>query len=211
MRKVRVKVYKFDELNTTIQRKLIDKERESIDTSYIYDDAYQSVKEFHCIFKTKEDYRNWLDVILCYDDNVLELKGLRLHKWLLNNHYTDLFKPVYKKHLEGYRQTIPFIHKIVKWKIIKQGSNKGLYSGCVYSSWKRDNSCVLTGVCYDHSLLDPIYKFIEKPNEETNLKDLIEDCFSSLKKDIEWECDYIQTDKELMKKIMSIMLMEQFI
>jgi len=200
MRKVRVKVFKFDELNTSIQRKLINKERESTDTSYIWDDAHQSVKEFHRIFNTKEGSRDWLEVTLCYDDAVLELSGLRLHKWLLNNHYTDLFKPVYKKHLEGYYDKIPFRHKIVQWTYLNEGPNKGKYYGCVRSSWKRDNSCVLTGVCYDHSLLDPIYKFLEKP-DETNLEDLIKNCFHSLEKDIESECDSIQTDEYLIEKI----------
>ncbi len=38
-----------------------------------------------------------------------------------------------------------------------------------------DNSCVLTGVCYDQDILQPIYDFLKLPGKTTTFEDLIKD------------------------------------
>lgn len=55
-----------------------------------------------------------------------------------------------------------------------------------------DNSCTLTGVCYDQSILQPIYDFLQytgKPDYYSymDFETLMDECFASLEKDVEDE------------------------
>ena len=95
MRTIRTKVYSFNELSNEAQQTAIKKFRNNgVNTDFIYDDAYNSVKAFNEVFGTREGSCSWLDVYTYHiDDNILELKGFRLQKYLWNNYYNALFKP----------------------------------------------------------------------------------------------------------------------
>ena len=64
-----------------------------------------------------------------------------------------------------------------------------------------DNCCVLTGVCWDDSLLAPIYGFMEyaEPQrakyDNMDLRDLLSACFESLKNDLESEVEACNGDE----------------
>ena len=47
-------------------------------------------------------------------------------------------------------------------------------------------------MCYDDDFLRPIYNFIAKPNNN-NFKDIVEDCFHSLVKTVEYEIELNST------------------
>lgn len=161
MRTIETIAYQFSELSDEAKRKALDEFEPC--TDYIYDDAHETVKAFCKLFGVKEGSHSWLEVNTNYiDDNVLELTGERLRKYLINNFYTDIFSPkVYR--LNG-----------------KQRKSKIFVT----------NDSPLTGVCYDYSILDPIIKFIEKPCKHTNFKDLMNKCFNELEKDINNEVEY---------------------
>ncbi len=199
MRTVRIKVLKFDELTEQAKQKAIsDFRNKGIETDYIYDDAYASVKKFHEIFPTKEGSRSWLDIQTGHiDDVILELKGLRLQKYLWNNFKNEIFKGKYFGDAE--------VKHCIKHKRIKSIDHKnGNFTNAYYSAIKLDSSCVLTGVCYDLDLLDPIYAYLNKTdfsNDTTTFESLLEDCFKSLEKSIESEVDDRNSDESIQEDI----------
>ena len=199
MRTVRTKVYSFNELSNEAQQTAIEKFRNNgIETDFIYDDAEKTVEAFNSLFGTSSGRDSWLDVNTNnFDDDVLNLKGFRLQKYLWNNYgyslfigkyYGNLVKtfkdgsiiPISKEHPAGLRH-------------VKRNSNV-----------LKENSCVLTGMCYDNDLLQPIYEFLQKrdfSNCSTTFYDLLNECFYSLKKSIENEIDYRNTDEAIIEDI----------
>jgi len=185
MRTIRTKVYQFSELTEQAKEQAIKNYRNNcVDTSFIYDDAHKTVKVFHEIFGTKEGSTSWLDLNASHiDDNILELKELRLQKYIWNNYKTKLYKGKYyslwsktEKSYKYYKQGFP---------VLKSRHSKVII----------DNECVLTGVCYDYSLLQPIYDFLDNYNAKKDyysymtFETLLNDCFESLEKDVQDEDD----------------------
>ena len=202
MKTIEIKLYKFEELSKEAQQKAINNKRdEGIDTDFIYDDAYKTVKEFHKVFNTDEGTISWLDVRLNFEDDILNLKGIRLRTYILNNFGYALFTPKFI----GSLSTNEFVsHKRIKSPV--NVNSVGNRFNPYYSGVQKDNSCVLTGVCYDESLLKPIYDFLEwneKPdyNSYMDIETLIDECFESLKNDIESEIDYMNEDNYIIDEI----------
>lgn len=204
MRTVRTKVYQFSELDNTAKEKAISQFRNNgIDTDYIYDDAHESVKAFHELFNTKEGNRSWLECNTnSIDDNVLQLTGLRLQKYIWNNYGQSL----YKGKFYNYKNNTPnkLVHKRIKSIYYTNSNSWGNY---YYSAITKDNSCVLTGVCYDNSLLHPIYDFLENYNAKKDyysymdFETLMNDCFTELEKDIENEVEAQNEDSAIIETI----------
>ena len=90
------------------------------------------------------------------DEEVDELSGLRLYKYLVNNFWRYLFK-----HKRYYHKDY-FVNR------------KKRLSNIFYT-----NECVLTGVCSDDAILEPIYNFLKNPNKCTNFLDLMYECLDS--------------------------------
>lgn len=196
MRTIRTKVYKFSELSEQAKGKAIENYRNgSVDTDFIYDQAHETVKAFHEIFGTEQGRNSWLDCRCGHiDDNIANLKGLRLRTYIINNFWNDLFngryfslwsktEVSYKHHSEGH-------------PVLKSRHSKVMF----------DNSCTLTGVCYDMSLLDPIYNFVaykDKPDYYSymDFETLMNDCFDSLKNDVESEVDSQYEDEQIIESI----------
>ena len=197
MRTIRTKVYKFEELTTEAQQKAINHYRNNgIDNTYIYDDAHSTVNAFNDIFGTKEGSRSWLDITTGHiDDNILELTGLRLHKYIINNYWSQLFKGKYY----NCKSNKQIKHRRVKSIYYKNSGNWGNY---YYSAITFENSCVLTGMCYDDDILAPIYDFLKKPNE-TTFEELLKDCIVSLEKTLHAEEDYLYTDEAIREELIN--------
>lgn len=193
MKTIEIKLYKFDELSEAAQQKAINNERENLDHQFIYDDAYSTVKEFNLLFDTEEGRNSWLD---CRTENikdeVLDLKGFRLQKYIWNNYKNQLFKGKYyslwskkEKSYKHYKEGYP---------VLKSRRSKVL----------KDYSCVLTGMCYDNDILSPIYDFLEKrdfANCSTNFQELLNGCFYEIKKTIENEIEYRESDEAIKEEI----------
>ena len=198
MQTKRVKVYKFQELTEQAKQVSIEDRRRFIDASYIYEDAHNTVKEFHDIFGTKETSRNWLEVYTGHiDDDILNLSGIRLYKYLWNNYKTKLYQGKYY----NVNANHPLKHKRVKSTTFKNGNTHNAYRSAI----TLENSCVLTGMCYDENMLEPLYKFMEKydhkQDQHTTLEDLFTECFETLRITVENEEEYINSDKAIREDI----------
>lgn len=207
MRTVRTKIYQFNELNDNAKQVAIEKERENLCTAFAYDEAHNTVIKFNELFNLKNGSNSWLD---CYtsniDDDILELKGFRLHKYILNNYGSFLFNKKYLKSGQNRTDKPSFTHPMMEVKKISQGKNKGLYYVSYYSNFKKDNSCVLTGVYFDDEMLQPIYDFLEKrdfKNCTITFYHLLNNCFEAIEKTIEREIEYMNTDEYLIENIES--------
>lgn len=186
MRTIRTKVYKFDELSKESKKVAIDNFRDNETFDFIFEDAWESLKLFSDRFDIKirdfnflESYRSHYSFEM--KDEILELSGLRLRTYLLNNFYYLLYerKPYgeYKKRDNG------------KWRYDR-------YSKCQY----QENSCPFTDVCYDEDLLYPIKQFIACPNRN-DFKDLLEDCLSQICKSVEDEIKGNSEDAAIIETI----------
>ena len=64
--------------------------------------------------------------------------------------------------------------------------------------------CPFTGVCYDETLLTPFRSFLlgtYKDFENTDLKDLLDDAFNSLRSEIESEIEYRNSEEAILEDI----------
>jgi len=204
MKTIELKIYSFSELSEEAQQKAISNYRNNgIDCQYIYDEAYQTIKKANELFNIKEGRNSWLVFSLSHiDDNIMNLKGLRLRKYLINNF--ELYKGKFYAAI-GDNRIIN--HPCIK--VHKYDMNKGARvssSNFYYSRIQKENSCILTGVCYDDSFLGPMYDFINdyrnfpSANYQT-FEDIIQYCFDSLKKDLESEEEYRNSDEAIKEEI----------
>ncbi len=176
MRTIRIKLYKFDELSNDAKEKAIEWYRSGSDDSQIYaDELIDSINALTELFNLKTG-REYTDIRTGHiDDNILQLKGVRLYKYLINNYYDDLFKPIYIKSFDKAVRCKQFICNVKK-------DYKGDNYTQIYSKLKRDNSCVLTGVCYDMDILQPVYDFLEKIDISETFEGLISSIESAITK-----------------------------
>ena len=168
MRTVKTKVYLFNELSEEAKETAIENYRnKDYDNSVYYDDITESVKAVIDLFNLSTG-REYSDIRTdSIDDTILELSGARLYTYLINNYYSDLFKPEYIKTLDREFKANAFICKV-------KTNHKGEKYTQIFSKFKVSNECVLTGVCYDNNILEPIYSFLKKPTNET-FEDLLQD------------------------------------
>lgn len=205
MKTIEIKLYKFNELSEEAKQNAIENFRNkgSVYTDYIYDEAYETVKEFHKVFGTNLGRHSWLDAGINFDDNILDLTGLRLRTWIINNFYSDLFR---RKYLGWSKAEIgkscnPRKHRMKKFST----DYKGALSCSYWSNTQKEKTCVLTGVCYDMDLLDPIYNFIAWNNPKNDvvqdIESLIDECFESLRTSIEKEVEYRNSNEAIAENL----------
>lgn len=178
METIEINVYKFNELSETVKKKVIDSFINDPNyCNYIFNEAYETVKKFADIFDI--DIRQ-IDFLESYYSDIRfnmipEVSGMRLAKYIWNNYKNDLFKnKMYwlwskkEKSYKYYKEGFP---------VLKQRKSKIFLS----------NVCVLTGICYDDSVLGPIYDFLNKPDDKTDFEDLMNECFTKICEDVKNE------------------------
>jgi hypothetical protein len=178
MKTVEIKLYKFSELSDRTKQYAIDNWRNNETFDWIRDEATSSLNKFAEIFNIdwreidyEEPYRNSYSIDL--DENILSLTGYKLAKYIWNHYRTDIFKGKYygklvKTHANGDPIKTDKEHPA------------GMRHVHRYSKIFMDDSCVMTGVCYDQDLLNPIYQFLNKPNVSIDFETLLNDCIYSL-------------------------------
>ncbi len=188
MRTIRIKAYKFDELSDQAKEKAISNYRNSehYDGDY-YDEVTESVKAVTELFNLKSGNR-YSDLRTGHiDDNILELSGVRLYKFILNNYGTQLFTPKYIKSIPREVHYKAFICEVHTYQDRK--------STFLYSKWKRSADCPLTGVCYDMDILEPVYTFLTRPDKNTTFQDLINDIEHAMIKTYDDTEQWINSDE----------------
>jgi hypothetical protein len=204
MRTIRTRIYKFEELNKEAQEIAIENYRNNnLTFDFIYSDAESTVNAFCDAFGVKSGSMSWLDCNTSnIDDDILQLTGLRLRKYILNNFGDTLYKRKYLKIGSNSKTLKPF-HRMRKQTEIKNGSNKGLFYSVYYSNiCKVAKNCNLTGMCYDDDMMEPIYDFLElRTFGSTNFEYLLKECFDAMRSTLQKEEDYMYTDEYISEEI----------
>lgn len=178
MQEVKVKLYEFSELKEEVKKEVLNKYIPFVD--FIYSDAEKTVDEFCLKFNISTSKNSWLEFDSYNDIEYVDLKGLRLRKYFLNNFYNTLYKGKY-------------YGKLTK-------NNKHLKR---FSSVFFETGCNLTGVCYDLDILQPIYDFITEPNETETIDSIFKKCFDNLSKLINNEIEYLNSNESKTEAIES--------
>lgn len=196
MKTITIQAYSFDELNEQAQEKAINWYRDNrISTDHIYDEASNTVRKFHELFGTKEGSMSWLDVRTGHiDDNVMNLKGIRLRTYIINNFGNQLFKGKYYSLWSKKEKS--FEHYPNGYPVLKSRHSKVIF----------ENNAVLTGWYYDDMILQPVYQFLDwklRPDYNTymDFETLMTDCFKELEKAIEEEIEATTSDENIIEEI----------
>ncbi len=192
MRIIETVVYKIDELSEEAQKKAYEKWLSSGREYFWSDDWIKSMEAFAKEFDIKiKDYSigpyqsSYVRWEFSGDYNeVLELKGSRLLSYLWNRHRDTISTPKYISRKSVNVDKPGIRHRMIKWKEIKAGPNKGKwYSTCYSNLTKEKYGCSLTGYCGDNSLMYPIWQLWEKFDPDTTFDTLIDRCFDEFVKD----------------------------
>ncbi len=163
---IEYKVYKYEELSKEAKERALNKFN-SEDTYPWYEENKEVLKAFSEIFPISIDgweygYHKYVDFSMeCEYEEIEEFTGIRLVKYLWNNYKNDILKGKYYS-TKGYYD-----------------KNKKYHYRYRYSKIILNYDCVLTGYYLDMEILDPIYKFLDMPNDTITFKELIEECLTS--------------------------------
>lgn len=174
MRTEIVKIFTLDELSADLQEKAHEHYLGKGDEYAWTDEIVDAMKAFEKLFPIKiKTYEfdaytfncNWHFTGL--DGDIAGLSGQRLATYIWNNYRRDLFKGKYYSTAGEY-----------------------IDGKCTYKSRRSriilENSCVLTGVCYDDDILQPVYEFLNKPTG-LDFEGLIGECFDNFGKAVKAE------------------------
>jgi hypothetical protein len=189
MQTITLQLFKFNELSEDAQQVAIDNYRNSGNNDGgAIDEVIDSAKAATELFNLRTG-NEYSDVRHSHiDDDILELKGIRAYKYLLNNYGGELFKRKYIKHYPEHKYIPQFY---CERKTYKNG-NKSTF---VYSRYKTTDSCVLTGVCYDDDILSPVYDFLAKPCQHTTIQDIFEELGEAIAKTFQDYEEWINSDE----------------
>lgn len=188
MKTVEIKLFTIKELSEESQQKAHG--------DFLSEDHYfwshennDTLKAFCDIFPVKVKdyeygYRNYINFTFTAEDEIENLSGIKLLKYIYNNYESFLFKRKFYKTIKNHE----IKHPCIKHEKL---SNNNIFSA-YYSRILKDISCVLTGYCIDDDILLPIYDFLKNPNKHTSFYDLIKDCLESwiqaCNRDYEFSC-----------------------
>jgi hypothetical protein len=194
MKTITINLYKFNELSEKAKQTAINDYRNEQDNYIYYDEIIETVKKLIDLFNLKTGNR-YTDIRCSHiDDTILELSGVRLYKYIMNNYGKELFTPKFKKCIDREVKSKSYICKVdTNWK--------GEKYTMLYYKHKTDNSCVLTGVCYDDDILKPVYDFLSKPDKNTTFEDLISEIESAIKKTFDNTEQWLNSDEFITEEI----------
>lgn len=195
MKTITINLYKFNELSEEAKKTAIDKYRNKHDNYFYYDEIIESVKKLIDLFNLKTG-NTYTDLRYSHiDDTILELSGVRLYKYILNNYGSKLFTPKYKKMIDREVKSKAYICKV------NTSKRTGEEYTFLYDKQKTDNSCVLTGVCFDDDILKPVYDFLKNPTNSTNFIDLISEIEAAIQKCFDSTEQWLNSDEFITEEI----------
>lgn len=197
MRQQVINVYQFNELSDSAKENAINWYRnageyawteEWIDSLYAFADAIDITIDDYSVSPYAYSEVHWSHAV-SYDfdpDDLDDMKGLRLRTWLINNYLPEFEKP---KYIYGMKRNGK-MEKVI-----------GINSKHYYSKLQTEISCPFTGFVGDHSLIDPILKFINEPNDYESLDDIIDNCMSNFIKEWQKDMEYQDSDEYIIENI----------
>lgn len=194
MRTETIEIFKFSELTEMAKEKAINWYRNDLDLDIqiYYDEAHATVDKFNQLFGVKNGSRSWLEFDLSgIDENLLDLTGLRLRTYVINNFFSRLYKGKYYSLWSNTEKA-----DNVYGKKLKSRHSKVIFN----------NDCVLTGVDYDNCMLQPVYELIEWSEKSDyhsyqTFENLINDCYKALEQSIEETISYLNSDTSIIENI----------
>jgi hypothetical protein len=188
MKTITIELFKFDELSEKAQQVAIENYRNGDnhcgDVGEVINSAKAAIELFN--LETGNRYSNVRHSHI--EDHILELKGIRAYKYLLNNYGGELFKRACIKHYDSHK----FIPQFYCERKTYKNGNKSTF---VYSRYKKTDSCVLTGVCYDDDILSPVYDFLAKPCQHTTIQDIFEQLGEAIAKTFNDFEEWVNSDE----------------
>ena len=187
MREVAIKLYKFEELEKSAQDAAVNAWMESEAHSGGYPWEYENRKSIEAFDGYFGCRTNWsYDVCSGHasvrvSDSVeeLEITGVRLRTYILNNFYSLLYKQV---------------------KYALSAKNPRRWASKIQ---KQETDCPFTGYCEDEAALAPIRAFIKKPCNHTTLADLLQECADSWVKACSDDMTYYYSEENARESIIA--------
>jgi hypothetical protein len=179
MKTIEIKLFQFDELSDESKQRAIQEWREEGIDHWWTDEYIETIKKglkaFDAVFADyeidfAETYRSsWrIDAL----EPKEEITGQRLRTWIINNYWGVLYS---KKHYGEYTKDATGTWKYPRYSRIIQ----------------TESDCPFTGFCGDNDFLEPMRKFIKRPNDGQTFKDLLNECVESVlfagNKDFEYQ------------------------
>lgn len=167
---VAYKIYDYEELSPKAKEKAYN-DFLNTDDYFSADENKTTLEKFAKIFPVNRleweyGYGQYINFSMNTEyEEIDELSGVRLLKYLWNNYSSYLFKGNYY-----------WLHSK-----IEKSENKPTIGKFKTRTSKllKNTDCVLTGFYLDMEILDPIYKFLNKPSDNITFKDLMRKCLNS--------------------------------
>lgn len=172
MKNITIKAYQLSELSEQAKENFCNRYRAEgkVFDDHIHDEFNASIKAFREFYGLKQDRmeNDSLAYLKDFDEDIENLKGLRLRTYIINNYPSIVRGKYYSLWSKTEKANNPYGGKL------KQRYSKVMF----------EYSCPLTGIYCDHNILQPIYDFIYKYSErsgeysQTDIYDLFDECFN---------------------------------
>lgn len=188
MRIKEIKIYQFDELSESAKEKAINNHREFIANDRNWNNEnVDTLNAFEKIFPIKiksweYGYKNYVSWTFCLEEDIENLTGWRLVRYLWSNYKTNIFKGKYYSTQGTYNENGKYCYK------------------SRHSRINLDNCCVLTGYYMDDIILKDIYEYMKKPDERI-FYDLLNDCLYNWVYACRDEYEYQMSDEAIIESI----------
>ncbi len=194
MRTETINIYSFSELSEEAKGKAIENFRNKYhDYQFYFDEIIDTVKKVVDLFNLKTG-RQWDDLRTSHlEDNITELKGLRLRTYLINNYWGSLYERKYLGCI-GDNRVINHRMSNTRYYDMKKGARVNS-TNFIYSNVQFTNDCTLTGVCFDNEILQPVYDFLKKPCPSTTFEDLMQEIGDAISKAFRDTEEWVNSDE----------------
>jgi len=195
MKTIEVKVYSINELNETAKQNAYENWLNKGNDYFWEGENRDTLNKFADIFPVKiknfeYGYHNFINWEFTESDEIAELSGIRLLKYLWNNYKTDIYKGrFYHSQKFGLTDHKLKHNRVKSREITNNCPNKGKFSNSYYSAIQLENSCPLTGYCVDDDTLQPVFDFMKKP-DSTTFEELMGNCLDNWLKACENDYEY---------------------
>lgn len=180
-------VYSYKELSEDAKERVLESFRNNEEYPWINEDR-QSLDIFCELFNIKNveyDYLRlggYIQGEVDVDDEITQLRGLRLATWIYNNFKHILYNG------KCYGKLIPHTKDI--------SHPAGLKHIKRYSNIEKEEYCP-TGYCRDYDISRPIFDFINRPTNNKSWRGVIYDCLDSWLKACKVDYDNFYSEKSI--------------
>lgn len=165
-------------------------------TTYTFDELSDQAKE-----NALEWVRsNWHDLYSWHDDNAASLK--KFAEWIGAEERdvdfnVSMWGHTYAKISLYDKYTVMIIDDEYQQIVLSELRDEDLYNYLITSEEKINESCPFTGYCMDEDLLDPLREYLENPDPEVTLQDLVDEGANNWLKSYIQDWEYTYSDEGL--------------